>query len=88
MFGDIAVSGCGASIPAVQPGGQKPALTSTQTAIIKGAGYADLPSSSGNMVFWRRARFRNVPGYGLFDTSINYSIPVSAAAAMGEVRHL
>ena len=52
-------------------------LTSTQIALISAAGYPDRPSTSGNMVFFNGERgSETFPGYGLFDTSINYNIPV------------
>ena len=52
-------------------------LTATQKALITAAGYPDQPSTSGNMVFFNGERgSETFPGYGLFDTSINYNIPV------------
>jgi hypothetical protein len=51
-------------------------LTAAQTALVQGAGYADLPSASGNMVFFDERGSETFPGYGLFDASINYNIPV------------
>jgi hypothetical protein len=52
-------------------------LTSTQVALIQAAGYPDRPGTSGNMVFFNGERgSETFPGYGLFDMSINYSLPV------------
>jgi hypothetical protein len=56
------------------------ALTGTQKAILAAAGYPDLPASTGNMVFFTGSRGdQTFPGYGLFDTSINYDVPVFRA---------
>jgi hypothetical protein len=55
------------------------ALTSTQTALISAAGYPDTPGTgpvSGNQVFFGERGLETFPGHGLFDTSINYNIPV------------
>jgi hypothetical protein len=54
-------------------------LTSTQTALISAAGYPDTPGTgpvSGNQVFFGERGSETFPGHGLFDTSINYNIPV------------
>jgi hypothetical protein len=55
------------------------ALTATQTAIISAAGYPDTPgvgAVAGNHVFFGDRGSETFPGSGLFDTSINYNVPV------------
>jgi len=50
-------------------------LTSTQTAILTAAGYPDQPGPQ--TVFFTGARGdQNFAGYGVFDMSINYDVPV------------
>ena len=51
-------------------------LTSTQLSIIRAAGYPDAPSTIGNMVFFDSRGSQSFDGYGLFDMSFNYNIPV------------
>jgi len=51
-------------------------LTTVQRSLIAAAGYPDSPSTVGNMVFFGDRGSQTFPGYGLFDTSINYNIPV------------
>jgi hypothetical protein len=55
------------------------AITARQRQILQSAGYVDLPSSTsngGNMVFFDERGSEEFAGYGAFDTSINYDIPV------------
>jgi hypothetical protein len=49
-------------------------LTATQTGIIRGAGYPDAPPP-GAVYFGPRGS-ETFKGYGLFDTSLNYTVPV------------
>jgi hypothetical protein len=51
-------------------------LTSTQLSNIRAAGYPDAPSTIGNMVFFDSRGSQSFDGYGLFDMSFNYNIPV------------
>jgi hypothetical protein len=55
-------------------------LTSTQRSIIAAAGYPDVPnttsSTSGYFVYFGDRGAGRFAGYGLFDTSVNYDIPV------------
>jgi hypothetical protein len=55
-------------------------LTATQQAILANAGYPDSPSttssSSGYYVYFAPRGSGNFLGSGVFDTSINYNIPV------------
>jgi hypothetical protein len=51
-------------------------LTSIQASLVASAGYPDAPSSLGNQVFFDARGSESFKGYGLLDTSINYSIPV------------
>jgi hypothetical protein len=53
---------------------QNQPLTATQTAIIANAGYANPPAVQ-NVYFGDRG-IGTFPGYGIFDTSLNYNIPV------------
>jgi hypothetical protein len=61
------------------------ALTSTQVAIMTAAGYPDaanlaaLGPITGNEVFFGALGSEQFAGYGLLDTSVNYSIPVFRA---------
>ena len=48
--------------------------TATQTAILTGLGYVDGPSRRA--VYFKGRGTENFDGYGLFDLSVNYSIPV------------
>ena len=48
--------------------------TATQTAILSGLGYVDGPSQRA--VYFKGRGTENFDGYGLFDLSVNYSIPV------------
>jgi hypothetical protein len=78
MFGDVAVSGLWRldSGRVYSLAARNQPISSVQAAIVTSAGYADLPGSSGNMVFFGERGSETFPGYGLFDTSINYNIPV------------
>ena len=51
-------------------------LAAVQRSILAASGYPDAPSSVGNHVFFSERGSETFPGYGLFDTSINYDIPV------------
>ena len=78
-FGDLAVSGLWRvdSGRVYSLAARNQPLTATQSTIIKSAGYADLPASAGNMVFFNGKRgSETFPGYGLFDLSVNYNVPV------------
>jgi len=78
-FGDLAVSGLWRvdSGRVYSLAARNQPLTATQSTIIKSAGYADLPASAGNMVFFNGERgSETFPGYGLFDLSVNYNVPV------------
>ena len=55
------------------------AITAQQRAILAAAGYPDVPSANGNHVFFAERGSEHFKGYGLFDTSINYNIPVFRA---------
>jgi hypothetical protein len=79
--GDVSVSGLWRldSGRAFSLAARNQTLTSTQTALVKAAGYPDLPiagAGSNNHVFFGERGSETFPGYGLFDTSINYNIPV------------
>ena len=53
------------------------ALTAAQAAILTAAGYPDGPGAAGNEVFFTGARGdQTFAGYGLFDMSVNYDVPV------------
>jgi hypothetical protein len=52
------------------------AITAQQIAILKAAGYPDLPAASGNSVFFGDRGSQTFPGYGIVDLSINYNVPV------------
>jgi hypothetical protein len=49
-------------------------LTTTQASILANAGYPDAPSP--NVVYFGDRGSQSFNGYALFDTSINYSVPV------------
>jgi hypothetical protein len=55
-------------------------LTATQANILAGAGYPDAPGttspSSGYYVYFGDRGSQTFKGYGLFDLSVNYNIPV------------
>src|SRR5262249_47386209 len=51
-------------------------LTAIQKGIIKAAGYPDIPPNAGDEVFFGQRGSQFFPGYALFDTSVNYNIPV------------
>jgi hypothetical protein len=77
-FGDLSVSGLwrvdsGLAYSIVARNQQ---LTSAQTAIIAAAGYPDVPSNGGNEVFFGDRGSQTFPGYGLFDMSLNYNVPI------------
>jgi hypothetical protein len=52
------------------------AITAQQRALLAAAGYPDVPSANGNHVFFAPRGSEMFKGYGLFDASINYDIPV------------
>jgi hypothetical protein len=52
------------------------AVTAQQRALLAAAGYPDVPSANGNHVFFASRGSETFKGYGVFDTSINYDIPV------------
>ncbi len=74
--GDLSVSGLwrvnSAQVYSLVATGQ--AITDTQQAILQSAGYPDGPSSQNVYFAPRGSEF--FKGYGLFDTSINYNVPV------------
>jgi hypothetical protein len=81
-YGDLSLSGLwrvnSAEIYSIAARNQ--ALTTTQSAAIAAAGYPDSPGAgpiSGNEVFFTGTRGdQSFAGYGVFDTSLNYNIPV------------
>ena len=78
-FGDVSVSGLWRvdSGRVYSLAARNQPITSTQAGLITAAGYPDLPSSNGNMVFFGERGSETFPGYGLFDMSLNYNIPVA-----------
>jgi len=52
------------------------AITAQQRAVLAAAGYPDVPAANGNHVFFADRGSESFKGYGLFDTSINYNVPV------------
>jgi hypothetical protein len=52
------------------------AITPQQIAILTAAGYPDLPQANGNSVFFGDRGSQTFPGYGMFDLSLNYNVPV------------
>lgn len=81
-FGDLSLSGLlrAQSGQVYSLAARNQAVTAAQAAILTKAGYPDLPAATangGNMVFFTGARGdQSFAGYGVFDTSINYNIPV------------
>jgi hypothetical protein len=77
-FGDLSVSGLWRvdSGRVYSLAARNQSVTATQAALIGAAGYPDLPSSTGNMVFFGERGSETFPGYGLLDASVNYNIPV------------
>jgi hypothetical protein len=76
-YGDISLSGLlrvdSAQVYSLVATNQ--GLTATQQAILKAAGYVDGPGP-GNNVFFDGRGSQSFAGFGVFDTSINYNIPV------------
>jgi Carboxypeptidase regulatory-like domain/TonB dependent receptor/TonB-dependent Receptor Plug Domain len=81
-YGDVSVSGLWRvdsaltySLRAISP-----SLSATQRALIAQAGYPDSPQTagptSGYFVFFGARGSESFKGYGLFDTSINYGLPI------------
>jgi hypothetical protein len=81
-YGDVSVSGLWRvdsaltySLRAVSP-----SLTATQRALIAQAGYPDSPQTapptSGYFVFFGERGSESFKGYGLFDSSVNYGLPI------------
>jgi hypothetical protein len=74
--GDLAVSGLwrvnSGQVFSLRANNQ--AITATQRALLTAAGYPDAPVSQN--VFFGDRGSQEFPGYALFDTSINYSVPV------------
>jgi hypothetical protein len=79
--GDMSISGLWRveSALAYSLAARNQALTSTQFAILSAAGYPDSPGQgavSGNHVFFADRGSEAFAGFGIFDTSVNYNIPV------------
>jgi hypothetical protein len=76
-FGDLSVSGLwrADSGLAYTIAARNQSLTTTQKQILANAGYPDQPGSA-HVIFNNERGTERFAGYGLFDTSINYNIPV------------
>jgi hypothetical protein len=77
-LGDVSVSGLWLvnSRQAYSIAARNQAITSAQKAILTAAGYPDVPSFSGNHVFFGERGSETFKGYGVLDTSLGYNIPV------------
>jgi hypothetical protein len=75
-FGDVGISGLwrveGARPYSIAHRNVNP--NATQSAILEAAGYPDGPSSAH--IFFGERGSERFPGYGIFDASINYNVPV------------
>jgi hypothetical protein len=76
-FGDLSLSGLWRvdSGLAYSLAARNQNINATQAAILAAAGYPDQPNS-GHVFFGGERGTERFKGYGLFDTSINYNIPV------------
>jgi hypothetical protein len=76
QYGDLAVSGLwrvdSSRVYSLMATGQS--RTATQTAILTGAGYVDRPANQ--TLFFGERGSESFKGSGVFDTSINYSVPI------------
>jgi hypothetical protein len=80
-YGDVSISGLWRvySGLAYSLAARNAALTTIQRNLIRAAGYPDLPSNTqngGNMVYFGDRGSQTFPGYGVFDISLNYNVPV------------
>ena len=77
-FGDLSVSGLWRvdSGRVFSLAARNQAITAAQRAILAAAGYPDVPAATDNHVFFGDRGSETFKGYGLFDTSITYNIPL------------